>query len=829
MLHSPVGMIAREDDSEASRPPESRVRVGVFRRAGEDRQPIAVLTVSAEDGPSVRLRMHHALDAEQRAGAQELVTRVVQDLMRERGSEGPREEFVAALKQALVQAGLEPEELPEGDVRTEVMQDHEGRAVGVERPLHAFVEPHESLASEVAARIADVFRRPPDELTAHIERLVAEGRHSEAALAMRDPAEFHAFGPPDAKLLRALRSIDASALGAEDRRELLRSRWKVACAVHEFKVAAEDAAALLQDGGEATPDERANLKMTLGLAAAESGRHETAITIFRGLLAEPSALPHSTRGWAYRNLALSLDPESPEFVRCCRLSSDAFLAAGQRVDAASSLIIVAEHRLYEETDEALAIWEELEAWFDASDPRSRELRASLAHMRGVRLLRLHQVEDALQAARRAVELRRGLLLVEPQLASSLHLASIAAGKLNLAQESAQYAREAEELEDRIDAGEPSLRRRVIGLAKRYDAQEAEAVLTLARRGDEPGLVAYALVSKSQGEAELSDAERLDLLEEALEWSGRDGSSDSDRAHVYLAMALELTRQGEYTRAIPWYEKTLAIEPLLQVARQNYLSLLWELKRWREAAAFSARQLEKFGETASLLYVCGRSYAEAGEPTAALSYLRRARRLAADEEELRLAVDTWIDRALDAGGTVSAEDPAEGASQSPVERRQFEASLEEFGAFIQASMRPSFWRAHEGKGHAWIASPEAHASALLQVFLKGKFGARIEILREIGLGAGRADLLLRFRGGLSLVVELKMCGEGYSSTYALGGTEQVVHYLDNQGTNLGYLVVFDARRRDFAQGIERVSRIGPHTVITVFTDVRMEVKGAARPR
>jgi hypothetical protein len=34
------------------------------------------------------------------------------------------------------------------------------------------------------------------------------------------------------------------------------------------------------------------------------------------------------------------------------------------------------------------------------------------------------------------------------------------------------------------------------------------------------------------------------------------------------------------------------------------------------------------------------------------------------------------------------------------------------------------------------------------------------------------------GGLSIVLELKMCGGGYSSGYAASGEAQLVHYMDN---------------------------------------------------
>ena len=55
-----------------------------------------------------------------------------------------------------------------------------------------------------------------------------------------------------------------------------------------------------------------------------------------------------------------------------------------------------------------------------------------------------------------------------------------------------------------------------------------------------------------------------------------------------------------------------------------------------------------------------------------------------------------------------------------------------------------------------------------------------------------SLYIRLIGGLSIVMELKMAGFRYSSPYAASGEDQIIHYMDNRQTHLGYLVVFDAR-------------------------------------
>ena len=66
----------------------------------------------------------------------------------------------------------------------------------------------------------------------------------------------------------------------------------------------------------------------------------------------------------------------------------------------------------------------------------------------------------------------------------------------------------------------------------------------------------------------------------------------------------------------------------------------------------------------------------------------------------------------------------------------------------------------------------------------------------------------------------MCGSGYSSNYAASGETQIVHYMNNRQTNIGYLVIFDARATINARSV--LSTSPQQTIIEVFVDVRPDV-------
>jgi hypothetical protein len=68
------------------------------------------------------------------------------------------------------------------------------------------------------------------------------------------------------------------------------------------------------------------------------------------------------------------------------------------------------------------------------------------------------------------------------------------------------------------------------------------------------------------------------------------------------------------------------------------------------------------------------------------------------------------------------------------------------------------------------------------------------------------------------MELKMAGFRYSSPYAASGEDQIIHYMDNRQTHLGYLVVFDARLEMHGEKLLSGTP-SQHTVMEMLVDVR----------
>ena len=135
---------------------------------------------------------------------------------------------------------------------------------------------------------------------------------------------------------------------------------------------------------------------------------------------------------------------------------------------------------------------------------------------------------------------------------------------------------------------------------------------------------------------------------------------------------------------------------------------------------------------------------------------------------------------------------------------------------------SFWQTKAGK-KKWVQRPESHAKNLLQTFLRGRFEDKISQFEEITAGAGKADIFIIFADGKKVVIELKICGDGYSLNYAKEGWLQLIHYMENRKSKIGYLVVFDSRKKDFSKNIPEYEKINDLEMKSFIIDVRPYVK------
>lgn len=732
-------------------------------------------------------------------------------------------------KERLTELGYLVQDLPQGDIELTFQFDlMRGTALGAFKQLHEPGPVAPKLRNDIFNALKGAFHKTADQLVNEIRGLTSAGQHQAAADAVRAARNesMAFFGPPTVDLVDALYEIDTAHLDDDAKLLICETRLASATRLGKYGKVEHDVQFLLRHPDWQSGPKRASVENVMAIAARARGEIEFALAIWRRLTAAPEELDAGERGWIWRNLSLALPHDDPEARQAARLSADAFLQDGDKPEAATSLMQLSRLLEYESTAAALKQLDTMMDVIDQNGLLADELRAAVHHARGNRLVEMRDWRNARIEAEQAIALRRGVHGAEDQLISSLHLASMAAKNMGHAADSERLDGEASELEQATSSKYFSLARRVAGLSGQFEPAAAELLFAEVRDFGNIELISATRVLMAMHDARLTAAERLGKLEALLRELERNHQRDRVMHPVKLAIAATLRDEGQHARAATWLGKILGENPLDIASRDMLIDSLWKSHNWTEAAKVLKSEIAKHGAQVGLLFAYGRSLVESGDIDIAVSVLTKALSLAQDNEQMRTAIFAMRERALTAGGTIKAAPVAPATMR--VTRAELDGALADYATFVAAEKRMAFWtRASARSDYEWVVRPEKRAQDLLHAFLKARFQDQISVLEELATGAGRLDILLKFDGGLSAVIELKMCGFRYSSAYAASGQDQILHYMENRACHLGYLVVHDARLNDFGSVLIVPGASGANTVFEIFVDVRPRVSSRSR--
>lgn len=126
-------------------------------------------------------------------------------------------------------------------------------------------------------------------------------------------------------------------------------------------------------------------------------------------------------------------------------------------------------------------------------------------------------------------------------------------------------------------------------------------------------------------------------------------------------------------------------------------------------------------------------------------------------------------------------------------------VKEDGALNMEKVLKKFQEYYRRNSGAWLERYEYKESVhhlLLMAFLQRIVNAGGEIIREMAVGNGRIDMLVKF-GKQEFALELKVKRDRYTIE---DGKEQLARYLDGLGLEEGYLVIFDPGDIDWEEKI-----------------------------
>lgn len=746
----------------------------------------------------------------------------LQDQTRGAAKDASRPRQLSSIIASLQHRGLAVTELPQGDHSVKVELDaRSGRQVASYEPMHPFATPDEELAKRIAGIVAQSLERPATELAQRITALLQEGDNAGAAALVREAKTNGVFNLPlDAGVLNALAAIDHRALSADDRRAVLLCLVATADVVQRQELGRE-AADLLLDDSDAGLDEaeRTALETFKGVAMIRGGALESGLIILRRL-SRRDDLDAGSRAWIWRNISIALPADNPEARAAAQRSADAFLEAGDKREAARSLGRAVACAMSEEPAAAISTFDKILRIIDGHGLQDRALRATTLHESAQMLSSVGRHPEAFDRAAQAATLRSGLIGHEPQRIASLYLAAFEARASGKGTEADDFEREARELAQRYESPRTALADRITELFRSYSPEAADALCNDAKAAGEPQVAAAVAIARVKLDPNLSDERKAEMLEEQLNLiSVGDGTRRSMEPPLLFALGQLLDTIGERDRAALWLRRAHDADPLDFAVLSQLTQNLWDRERWGEAVVIIEKQIQRVGEPPGLVYAHARSLFEAGSVSMAIPRLRRAFELHAGQPEQQQFILSLLERAL----TIPISNPSEPlaavrSSDNFINLAEATAAIHEFAAFVSAVKRMRFWTRKATKAHVWREKPEQFGQDLLHTYLAARFGDRAQVLEEIPAGWGRVDLLVQFMGGLTVMIELKMCGLTYSRSYAAVGEEQLAHYMANRRTHIGFLVVIDGRIRDFGNAV--ITNANPHmTIDEIFIDVR----------
>ena len=559
---------------------------------------------------------------------------------------------------------------------------------------------------------------------------------------------------------------------------------------------------------------KVNLLLEKAEAYRRMGMQHTSLAIYADCISMSE--DPEVKGFCYRSIS-KISEKNKE--KNLQLAADYYFVCGKMKEQVHCLLALAEFQCKENIQNALiTIDKALDIYIVTSKFLDREFYASMLHRKATFMLQMRDFKGAEEPIKESCNLRKGVMGLEGKYYAVLRLGQEVSSYLNKPERANEYKEEAEQIFQLIDDKVTLLQEEVYDfiISNKEPNEGIEKRIIDSRN---PYLYKNYLIHYSKKSC--SDFhEKLLVLDKALSIDTKNEMDDI----VYNAIADVYIEQDRYTEALNAFNKSLSINPFNIQVYQQVCHILQSENEWGEIIKVLILAEQKLGSKPNISYKLAEAQYHVGLYAEALKRFTKVKGLADVRTE---KIDDFIAACIDKLTEDELRDSLLDAKKEPAEIMisDIEGAISDFSKSISSDSRMNFWQIDKEKGgYKWVKNPEELSKQLFISFMNGRFGkGRVELIQEPRAGAGFIDLYIILSGGLKIVVELKMCGERYSSTYALSGYEQIVHYLDNKDTKVGYLIVFDSRKRDYGKNFERRSLTNGYCIITEVVDVRHNVK------
>lgn len=556
-----------------------------------------------------------------------------------------------------------------------------------------------------------------------------------------------------------------------------------------------------------------NLILFRANVASRLRKYHLASELYSSIIKSDYEVDALILSWTYRGLELIAENDKDMIYFSLR-AFDKWMEAGNKIEATTELMSIS--RKYQSTDARMALKyiDDAIAINDINSPLQKELVASLYHSKATFLMVLGNYEQAFQYAEQSCKLRSSLICNEISQHASNALAIELLEKLDKKSEIEYYQNQNIVLEQLIKDDDFLLRVKLSKYIKEYQDITVDVLQNVISSGSyHTKLAIYLYCAIRQN---ISFERKLELIDNALSLVKECSTNEFDLASIYSTLGLIYMGENEIERAIDSYEKALSYNSYDNTAAQNCGALLFNSGYWQKAREFFKSRLEINGELPNLMYIYAKTLFNCGDYQEAFQYFKKVKYF-----NDFVDIDEYIGKCIENCDSIITVKPFIKETPQYVSFQALFESLKQITQNISRQSRMSFWKNDKGK-HSWVSSPENYGKNLLIQGLSAKY-PEMNIYQEKVAGAGIIDLYLTLPGGLKAIIELKMCGFGYSSTYAISGQEQVIHYQENSDAHVLFLIVFDGRTKENGSCIEDITNTDSYTIYNIVVDINPKVK------
>lgn len=747
-------------------------------------------------------------------------------------------------------SNYQTEEIPTKDMGVEVIIDgHTGNVSSSVRALHGYFDVNEkrNLAEIVFEKTTNEIKDRARRLLSEVSSLRREEKYTEIEKKLLSASKDELISFSRRKdltdLLFFIKDLDKSQFIKATQEELIFFMIVLAGLIGQPSIVYEELCRYDEEHPHIERSLNHRLQLLKAQGALQKGMPELAYAIYMKLLHQKRDMDIDTIATTYDKLANLRGTSESDATRYTEYAADAFLQAGDQAQASACYCRLADRIGLTDLKIAIKYFEVAEKLLAIiSNTQKEHFLSHIFYRKSCLYYRADMHAEAILEIKKSRLCQANLLGNDVIKLSALRLAQVLAAGAGDLEDATAIENELNEFRKKYPNRQEWLRDELISYTKDPLPETAKTLDEEIAQSGYVGLKCDWNIIKAISSPGLSNEDRICLLEQAnaLIKQNIDTESKKDSlAGLYSAYGYVYLKMNDDNKALSYYRETLKIDPYQQSARQNCAALLFKTKNWAEAEAFFEKELSRHGDKPGILFGYGRALLEQGDKIKAAGVFNRAKKAiqSSSPNGLEALVQEYLQKTLDGIELPSATSSRGASNQVVICEKQpqedsritifdFRQCIAYFGEHIKSQERMTFWMKDKSTNeYEWISSPEAHAKILFRTAINMHYKDALETLEEVSTGAGRIDLYLIFRNGIRAVVELKMCGDGYSRNYALEGHEQLAHYMENRKTHIGFLIVFDGRLRDYGKGIPETVAVENKTIYSYCVDVRHTFKSS----